>query len=298
MTTLITLEQAKPFFDYAKERQQIKINRDQGLPKPWTADPILQNYRFCNVYREDDVVTKFIRKNITPEKYGEAFVGAMVIARWFNRVETIQEMIRLGEYDLLRSWTIDLDVWSQMMRKRLGNLKPIITGAYIIKTPNGMDKLHGLIWSMRQILPHAIELQNYFGAETMTLQRATELLSEYPYLGPFMAYEVVTDLRWSVLSHASDINLWANPGPGAARGLSRLLGYAPDFFNRGSKKDVEVMMLHMRELLRFAHQPENWDPSLPKWEMREVEHTLCEVDKYLRVKNSEGTPKQLYKGAK
>jgi hypothetical protein len=42
------------FFAYARERYWIKLRRDQGLPAPWTTDPILQQYRFCNVFRADD----------------------------------------------------------------------------------------------------------------------------------------------------------------------------------------------------------------------------------------------------
>jgi hypothetical protein len=43
-------------------------------------------------------------------------------------------------------------------------------------------------------------------------------------LGPFLAYEIVTDLRFTaLLENAPDIMTWANPGPGAKRGITRLL---------------------------------------------------------------------------
>jgi hypothetical protein len=39
-----------------------------------------------------------------------------------------------------------------------------------------------------------------------------------------------------------------------------------------------------------------WDAGAwPIWEMREVEHTLCEFDKYMRVVNGEGFPRGRYK---
>jgi len=42
--------------------------------------------------------------------------------------------------------------------------------------------------------------------------------------GPFISYEVVSDLRHTrYLENAPDIMTWANPGPGAKRGLNRLM---------------------------------------------------------------------------
>ena len=40
----------------------------------------------------------------------------------------------------------------------------------------------------------------------------------------------------------------------------------------------------------------NWnkDSFVPVLEMREIEHSLCEFDKYQRVKNGEGKPRSIY----
>ncbi len=50
-------------FAFVHERHQIYLRRQAGQPKPWTANPILQQYRFTNVYRELDRVTIWIREN-------------------------------------------------------------------------------------------------------------------------------------------------------------------------------------------------------------------------------------------
>lgn len=78
----------KAFFAYATERYMIRIRRERGDPRPWTDDKVLQAYRFCNVFREHDTTTKWIRERITPDAYGDRLLGAMIIARWFNRIET------------------------------------------------------------------------------------------------------------------------------------------------------------------------------------------------------------------
>ncbi len=51
------------FMEFVYERHLIYVRRRDGMPKPWTDDAILQNYRFCNVYRELDTVTQWIAKN-------------------------------------------------------------------------------------------------------------------------------------------------------------------------------------------------------------------------------------------
>jgi len=44
----------KSFFDYCKERENIRIKRESGESFPWSKDPIFQKGRFLNVFREDD----------------------------------------------------------------------------------------------------------------------------------------------------------------------------------------------------------------------------------------------------
>jgi hypothetical protein len=289
------------FFEYSKKRYQTFLNKEAGLPKPWTDDPILLKYRFCNIHREDDTVTRWVRQNITFNEYGAALVGAMIIARWFNRVETLKIIHGAKDQDdLFTLWATQNGMrdWKEQMLSRLMGVKPVVTAAYMIPTPRGVgNKLQGLICCMENILPDAESLQQRFINNAVTLQEATLTLQSYPYLGPFLAYEMVTDLRHTpVLTGASDIMTWANPGPGAARGLSRVMGQDVNFYNRYSATDVAEMMKGMQELLACSQIEEFWPQNWKPWEMREVEHTLCEFDKYERVRLGEGEPKQRYAG--
>jgi hypothetical protein len=294
---------AKEFFTYARERYQVKLNKEAGRPKPWTADPILQQYRFCNVFREDDTTTRWIRERITHESYGNQLVGAMVIARWFNRVETLELLLPYHRpvpafrADLFAHWSRSYKGWRDDMVTRLQDVKPLVTGAYMVKTPAGAPKLEGVLWALGELLPDAVDIYNVLSQPGFSLEHATNLLATYPYLGPFMAYEIITDLRHTpVLSTAPDIMTWANPGPGAARGLARVLGLSLDHYNRHSRADVVAMNGGMRHLLALSRVESHWPAQWPKWEMRDVEHTLCEFDKYERALLGQGTPKQRYNG--
>ena len=83
----------KAFFKFMKERHTIYLNREAGKPWPWTKDKLLQEYKFCNVFRELDTVTKWINKNWRiPYKDHPNLCFAMAIARQFNWPDTLAEI--------------------------------------------------------------------------------------------------------------------------------------------------------------------------------------------------------------
>ena len=57
----------KAFFDFCREREAIRLRREQGEPREnWTKDPVFQQGRFLNVFREDDRVTKALFQFVKP----------------------------------------------------------------------------------------------------------------------------------------------------------------------------------------------------------------------------------------
>ena len=60
-------------------------------------------------------------------------------------------------------------------------------------------------------------------------------------------------------------------------------------------KADKKMIEEMRELLEQSTLQRHWSHNWPKWEMRDVEHTLCEFDKYERVRTGEGRPRGVYR---
>lgn len=291
-----------PLFDYMRARHEIYLKRKAGLPRSeWTDDPIFQQFRFCNVFRELDTTTIWLRENVREKVPVEHILLATVVFRWFNRIKTgeaifVQEalglqdelpgetawdaFVRLGDVDYLRA-----AIYSYC------SPGPYVTGSYIIKTPDGMDKLDGVLWCIdqftkgnahfytpnsmnwRQMTEHLIKNE---GEDR--LQHVWEWLRQFKFMGDFSAYEVVTDLRHTpLLNKAPDIMTWANPGPGAMRGLNVLHGRDWDF-----KQPKQKFIEEMRILLSISDDPEMWPREWPALEMRDIEHSLCELLKYTR----------------
>lgn len=282
-------ERIADYFRTARERYEIHLKKAARLPPPWTDDPTFRDFRFCNVFREDDKTTAWFRRNLrNPLSLGSVtrVTFATIAFRWFNRIETgetIRHLLLSGP----GGWDPD------EVRSLLRDVKPLTNAAYMIKTPAGKNKLEGLL----ECIDNAVEWLNHQpDLPWRTIQSCHRALTKLPYMGRFMAYEVATDLRHTRACWATDAMLWASAGPGCARGLSWLLEARPDAVKYSSARGQAQLLRFMRELLEASRKEEHWPAHWPAWEMREVEHWACEHWKYIRHRVLGQNPKQRYSG--
>jgi hypothetical protein len=149
----------------------------------------------------------------------------------------------------------------------------------MIRTDYGMNKADGVCYCIDAALPVVRNLAPRWGE---SIEDATRDLMGVPGLGPFLAYEVTTDLRHTpVLRAANDIMTWANAGPGCTHGLGRMFDDAWKW-KRGDKSHQREMVEVMQEILRLSQDPVYWPQDWTPWEIREAEHWACEYDKHCR----------------
>jgi hypothetical protein len=124
-----------------------------------------------------------------------------------------------------------------------------------------------------------------------TIFAATTAIEQLvPCAGRFIAYEMASDLRWTpLLRKASDIYTWTNPGPGAQKGI-HWLKHGDDGWTGAKPHYIE----EMRALLEESMVPGRLGDHMDPLEMRDIEHSLCEWQKYLRVKYKGGKMKSKY----
>lgn len=304
------------FFGYARERYSIFLKKSAGAARPWTEDPILDYYKFCNVFREDDKTTIWLRQNVREKIFGPGVFLATILFRWFNRISTGEAIFSqtslLGSENLCETaWEIfvdtgssDTDILKRAILSYCG-AGPYVTGSYcIIGMPN-MPKLDGILECVRNVCETrvmsplgyfnwkelAVFLENNPG--DVALEVVWEWFRRFPRSGDFISYEVVTDLRHtSLLDKAPDIMSWANAGPGAIRGLNRLR-------DRPLEKKIpkQQQCEEMQDMMRAGNDVSTglWPKDYPTLEMRDVEHTLCEYDKYERIRLGQGRVKGVYR---
>lgn len=319
------------FFAYARARHRVYLARAAGKPRPWSDDHILESFRFTNVFRELDKTTAWFAKYVRdPMRDRPEVLLATVVFRLLNRIEVGEAIFlqsNLTPSGGMRHYptafegfleTGDTDYLKHAIKIYCGR-GPYVTGAYIISSPPGYSKLDGMMevigrfakganpapthgefprpLAWEDVARRCLDNQSY-GLESMF-----EWLKQFDYLGKFHSYEIVTDLRHTaLLDRAPDIMTWASPGPGARRGLNRVHAreYTDKSLSRGD------MIAEMRELLSLSRDAMLWPAGKtpkktsdyiewPKWEMRDVEHTLCEFDKYERVRLGQGRPRGVYR---
>ena len=80
-----------------------------------------------------------------------------------------------------------------------------------------------------------------------SLEETWQGYQKYAGFSGFMAYEVVTDLRHTKwLKNAKDIMTWANPGPGAQRGLNRI--HERELNKTIKKQQLNTEMKHLLDI--------------------------------------------------
>lgn len=266
------------FWYWVSERHRIYLKREAGEPKPWTDDPILQEYKFTNVFRQLDAGTVWLTKNfLEPNGKASLPVIAFNIA-WYRMFNWIGTGALLG-------WQTD---WRpapviKKLKKAQSDGNQIFTGAHIIWGEFGKPKIDGVVdtctalWGARKAIA---SVARFFRTQQATFEELRRIRG----VGAFLAYEIVSDFRHTeLLTDATDINTWANVGPGALRGLRRI----------HAKASPTTGLVMMRELLSRQSRKAEW---VPRMELRDVEHSLCEFDKYCRVKFGEGRPRSKYPG--
>ena len=282
----------KDLFLFMHERHRIYQRRATGQRKPWTQDKILQQYRFCNVYRELDTVTQWIAKNWRlPHRADPNLWFAMCVARLVNWPPTLERM----------GWPVP---WAtkhfiKTMHTQPGYTQKVWSGAYIVSTNgNEMEKADYIanrvltpLWDDRKKIWAGINNETLGAVPPPTLADVHRTLTRYTGLGSFLAAQVIADLKYvAPLRSAIDWYTWAASGPGSRRGLSRVCGVAVNV-----PWNEETWLITLQKLHRGI-MPLLKSDDMPRLHAQDLQNCLCEFDKYERARLGEGRPRSKYPG--
>lgn len=280
-----------PLWNWMREREAVRIRRDEGLPRPWSADPIFNENKFCNVRREDDRVTVWVKRNIRDHHSDHPLLWFMLcIARQINWPPTLMElMVRMETWPYANSDAFSPEAMTELLLDRQRRGEKVFTGAYLVGGGNsgldGSEPLRkakymcevvlGPLWKDRE------RLSLMFSDPKLTIEHAHGVLTTYHGWGQFLAYQVLVDMRFTrILSSAPDRLSWAAAGPGTLRGLNRVHGRPV----KRPRPSQEQALKEIREIFALA---ETEVPEIPI-DFSDVPNILCETDKYLRVQSGEG----------
>lgn len=274
--------------EWVRDREQARKAKELNDPYLRPQNGIINRFRFCNVHREDDYVTKWIANHMREPNYGRAWLWHwMLVARLFNLPESLDRLVGVSAYPYPEwdEWQGDLYRALDAMRTAGHN---IFNAAYIVST-NGksMDKLDYVFDEVLYPAWHHYRGSVPVTSHTKTLAHAFEGLVCLNGVGSFMAAQVIADWKHDPFwKDAPDWHSWCAPGPGSQRGLNRLMGEHPKARSWRNPHFMEVVSYVSAGILAGTGITVDG---------QDAQNCLCEFDKYMRAKLGEGKPKQRYR---
>lgn len=267
------------YWCFAAERQAIFFKKLGNSSPPWTSDPILQRYKFTNVYRVLDRVSQFLIKNVIyngSQASNEVFFR-IVLFKLFNKIETWQLLVReLGEV----TWEeYSFEKYDNVFRNAMSKGKRVYSAAYIMpsgKEAFGYSKKHmNHLKLIEKMMSDSLPIKI---SEAKSMQDAFELMKEYPMIGDFLAYQLVTDINYSELIDFSEMD-FVIPGPGARNGIRKC------FHDLGGLNEIELIQrIANYQEREFQHRGIKFASLFGRpLQLIDCQNLFCEVDKYARI---------------
>ena len=265
---LVIEDPVKSFFDYCKERENIRVKREAGENFPWSDDIIFQKGRFLNVFREDDKVSRSILKFAEPLKDDlPLLIQALFFGRWCNRKDTLEELSYedLSDPKKLKRKLLELEQWENY------NAYPVQDVIWNNNHFSRIDTATTLFYEIKNELVNIIldSNQNVITA-TNDINKLFRMENDFPI---FMALIDIAWFRNDVIPMSSEVPT----GIGAQPYLDRL----EDYLGLDSHQDVATKMMSL--------QKEYWPNAKREFYPIDIEYQSCECRKYFSYVNGTKT---------
>jgi hypothetical protein len=288
------------FFKFVYDRQMVWYNRFCKNINCWTLDQILKTYKFCNVYRELDKGTNYLIQKLKGTTKREFIFINVVFYRFFNKYNLYEEL----NIPIIEKWNFLL---TKKLFNRFNKLKKkgisIFNNAYLISGNKTNEPKHVFILK---------QLENNLCKENLkkiqkkidlskTPQESLEAIKTIPLVGNFLAYEIWTDLTYfSFFKQKWTDNDFVNVGPGAKWGLEIIYG---KLSNREFLDKIYFLYEKQKKYLDNINTNLRWKDicykdcftNYPYLSLRNIEHSLCEFRKYIRLKEKKGKKRYYHK---
>ena len=276
------------------EREAIRLAREAGMPREqWTADPVFGRYKFTNIRRRDDRVSRWVLENISqPNRRAEHLWFTLLVARLINWPPTLERLL----YEEVLPCTPE-SFSAEMFEATLEGLKrdgaKVYSGAYMLYPtrlePGGNKARSVARYILGDVIARAEDISYALWRRDRdpSVEQFVSALAQAYGVGTFMAGQVAADLSYvpGQLVEATDLRSWAPIGPGSLRGLNYLHGRRP--FAGWLQSDFNVALMEVNDRIKR-------ELGIVDLTLHDVQNIMCEFSKYCRVVLGEGKPKTVY----
>lgn len=203
--------------EFSRQRMFAWENKIAGHPKPYSSDPILAQFRFCNIYRELDAQTIQIHRDISQFKDNfNLWLLNLAFHRFICRPQTVAEVGHLS---------FDMKNNLEVMRKLQQLPRPKYGTAYVfpisvIQRSQFPTREEFFCLYLPQIIPTIAQLIESFSHTTVNAA-LTKILPVFGFNFKFHWTEILIDVAYQF---PKKINLFSDfhVGPGAIPTLDKL----------------------------------------------------------------------------
>ena len=277
------------FLTWVVKRMNAFWSRYEGKRHPHSNDPVINQYKFTNVYRILDRATQHMLSNVIyngKDYTDDDMIWRIFLYRHFNLPTTWDQLIReFGDITLNTPINDLIDKLTELRNRKY----PIYSPAYMITAPFMCDQDHKERFGIGDVkTKHEGYLRvfdQYFLqagviAEVKQAQSLEDLYNTVHRvvgIGDFMAYQVVQDWNYTPLFKFSQ-NDFVVAGTGTDRGIRRVFDHVTDVEAtvRWTHTNFESL-LHDHGLYTAFRPLPGWWPQLP-----DISNCFCETDKYMR----------------
>lgn len=252
----------------------------------WTDDPILQEYAFCNTYRVLDKLCQYLIREVIEK-------GSQNPTELVFRIALFNMFTKIDTWELLQEHLGPL-TWARYNRgayqKVLSGAKKsgatLYTGAFQKPGPHfGYTETH-----MNHLCLLEVFMENDLAGRLLNAQYMAEVyeyLVSFPSMGPFSTYQLMLNLSYSKVLNFSSMD-FVIPGLGALSGLDKMFGSQEMARAREAVPGIEVDIIRWLadnqsgHFKRLGLEFNGLGPQNLPMDLADIEHLICEVDKYSR----------------
>jgi hypothetical protein len=290
MPTAETVCSMQSLLYFVWEREVIRIIKERGLEQPYTKDPVLAKYKFTNIHRKDDRVSRWIIENvIKPNAQRQDLWFILLITRIINWPPTLQFLI---DRDVLFQAAEEFNPveFSTAVEEFKSRGNKVYSGAYMVyptkMDPGGVKSLAIAKHIIKPATSLSYEIDHILFSLTPNIERFVKELATSFGISSFMAGQVAADLTYcDQLGAAEDIFTYAPIGPGSSRGLNYLHDRTP--FAAWNQQDFNRELVNIRDKIID-------EVGIDDLTLHDVQNVMCEYSKYCRTVLGEGKPKTVY----
>ena len=267
------------YWYFACERQNIFWKKLRGEESPWTDDPILQEYKFCNSYRVNDRVSQYLLRNViyNGKKYSDEDMLFRILLFKLSNKESTWELL-LEKFNDITLKRFNMKEYSKTLENAISNGEKIYNDAYIscANKAFGYDRKHDNHLALLDKMFNKDKIQNKI-PKCNTMEEAFNIIKSYPLIGNFMAYQLVTDINYSNIVDWKE-DEFTVAGPGSERGIKK------SFIDKGNMSNEDIIRyMYQNQEIEFKRLNLDFKPiGNRKLQLIDCQNIFCELDKYCR----------------